>query len=232
MEAFYAQFLQPNELAFDVGAYQGSRTRAFRALGARVVAIEPVKESVRTLFARFHDDPQVTIVPSAVGAASGTTEIQVSAPCRFSSSISEEYARAGVESGLYAARGVTSWGDARVVQVTTLDALVATFGVPAFTKIDVEGSEDTVLAGLSQPLPALSFEFHPHLIAPALNAIELLRRLGRWRMNFAIEEKFQWQLNEWVSANVMAGILERHSPRADFMYGDVYARLERGIASA
>ena len=43
--------------------------------------------------------------------------------------------------------------------VTTLDRLIAQHGVPSFIKIDVEGFEDQVLAGLTHPVPALSFEF-------------------------------------------------------------------------
>jgi len=33
------------------------------------------------------------------------------------------------------------------------------YGLPHFCKIDVEGFEEQALAGLSRPLPVLSFEF-------------------------------------------------------------------------
>ena len=45
---FYRGFLGPNDLAFDIGAHVGNRSRAMRAAGARVVALEP-----QALFARF-----------------------------------------------------------------------------------------------------------------------------------------------------------------------------------
>src|SRR6185503_14073419 len=97
----------------------------------------------------------------------------------------------------------------RHVRVTTLDALIRDFGVPVFTKIDVEGFEDAVLQGLSQPLPALSFEFHPHLPGPALRSIELLARRGLYCMNYVLEEQFRWQLDRWVTPDEMSTILER-----------------------
>jgi len=225
MEEFYRQFVRSGDVVFDVGAFHGSRTRVFRDIGARVVAVEPVKESVRILFARFGADPSVTLVPRAVGAAQGTAAIVLSSPHRFSSSLSEDYRRAGLESGRYSQYGVTAWDEMRSVRVTTMDALIAEHGVPTFAKIDVEGYEDAVLAGLSQPIAALSFEFHPHALGPALRSLERLARLGDWRLNFAIEERFEWCLDTWATPAEMGSILNKTRFRTDFLYGDVYARL-------
>jgi hypothetical protein len=41
MDRLYASFLQPGDLAFDIGSHVGDRIGAFRRRGARVVALEP-----------------------------------------------------------------------------------------------------------------------------------------------------------------------------------------------
>src|SRR5688572_28540682 len=58
MLEFYRQFLAPGELCFDVGANVGNRVKIFLKPGARVVAVEPQRECVRTLRAAFGRDPR------------------------------------------------------------------------------------------------------------------------------------------------------------------------------
>ena len=41
MDALYRHYVQPGDLAFDIGSHVGDRISAFRRLGARVVALEP-----------------------------------------------------------------------------------------------------------------------------------------------------------------------------------------------
>ena len=45
------------------------------------------------------------------------------------------------------------------VEMTTLDKLIETYGIPVFIKIDVEGYELEVLKGLSKPVRLISFEY-------------------------------------------------------------------------
>src|SRR5436190_20418915 len=78
MLRLYRQFLQPGELGFDIGAHVGSRVRAWRKLGARVLAVEPQPDCLsvlRLLYGRARD---VTIVPLAVGAQAGRATLSLS----------------------------------------------------------------------------------------------------------------------------------------------------------
>ena len=55
----------------------------------------------------------------------------------------------------------------------TLDTLITHFGKPDFIKIDVEGFEEKVFAGLSLQAPLISFEFTAAFPAPALRCMDL-----------------------------------------------------------
>jgi hypothetical protein len=56
------------------------------------------------------------------------------------------------------------WTDQLTVPVITLDSLIAKFEEPKYIKIDVEGSEGIVLAGLSTLPQLLSFEFNRYFL--------------------------------------------------------------------
>jgi hypothetical protein len=114
------------------------------------------------------------------------------------------------------------WSAAAEVEVTTLDALIERFGEPAFVKIDVEGYEAEVLHGLSTPVRALSFEYLPASRAVALECVERLEALGRYRYNWSHGESHRLASAEWLDAG---GIRARLGAlRAEDGSGDVYAR--------
>ena len=215
----YAPFLAPGALAFDVGAHAGNRVRAFRRLGARVIAVEPQPDFARLLRALYGRDPQVVILEAAVAAAPGEARLPVSERTPTVTTLSADWARrVGVDPSF---RGV-SWSPGARVPVTTLDALVAAHGHPDFVKLDVEGSESEALAGLSTPVPALSFEYLAAAREVALACVDRLAALGRYEYNWSAGEQQRLAAPRWLESDAIRAVLRGLAAGS----GDVYARLE------
>jgi FkbM family methyltransferase len=218
MLGLYGRFVRPADLCFDVGANVGNRTEMFLALGARVVAVEPQALCVGKLQRRFASNPRVVVVAEAVGRSPGEAELFVSSAHTISS-MSTEWIQRVRASGRF---GSHSWNETTVVPVTTLDALIVEHGIPSFCKIDVEGYEVEVLAGLSTPLPALSFEFTPEARENAVACLRRLAELGPTVFNYSIGDSGTFALSEWLDEAAMAEELARLGDSSAF--GDVYAR--------
>ena len=220
---FYAQFIQAGDLCFDIGAHVGNQLRVWSRLGARVVGVEPQPACMRFLKHRYRRHPSITLVEQAVGAVPGTQALHVSQRTPTVSSLSREWIDTvqRIESFAW-----VRWDTSVSVSVTTLDRLIAEYGRPAFCKIDVEGYELEVLRGLSQPLPALSFEYIPAALDTALGCIARLGELGTYTFNWkpaALGESYRLQSASWLSPDDMAARLKSLPP--DGASGDVYARL-------
>ena len=221
----YATWIPAGGLAFDIGAHVGNRTRAFAACGARVVAVEPQSSLARLLRRLYGRSGRVTVEECALGAEETEVELHMSPGNLTVATTSADWAARAAEQPGW--EGV-EFSATRTVTQRTLDALIAEHGVPDFVKIDVEGSEDDVLAGLSRPLPALSYEFLPADRDAAYHATVRLEFLaseagGRYEYNFSLGEELRLVMTDrWWSAQELQDYLAEIP--ADGPSGDVYAR--------
>jgi FkbM family methyltransferase len=218
MDRLYGGFVKPGDLVFDVGSHVGDRIAAFRRLGARVVACEPNPPLVKTLRLIYGRDAQVTIEPVAVGAEAGEIEMRINVDNPTVSTASKDFLKAS--EGAEGWQGQV-WDKSIKVAVTTLDALIAKHGRPAFMKIDVEGFEAEALAGLTQPVPALSFEFTTIQRDVAHACLQRCAQLGYARYNAALGESQQMVHADWQSVDAIGAWLTGLPMSANS--GDVYA---------
>ncbi|MCU0591216.1 MAG: FkbM family methyltransferase [Desulfobacterales bacterium] len=221
LRRFYRQFVFPGSLGFDIGAHLGSRSRAFLDLGARVVALEPQPACAAYLRRRWRGERRFTLVPKAIGDQAGRSGLYVN---RLNPTISTLSA-AGWRSAMAAAAIRREHWENRVdVEVTTLDRLIEDYGMPDFCKIDVEGFEAQALAGLSRPIPALSFEFISFDAAGAKACLRRLTVLGGYRFNWSLRERLRLECPQWVSAARVGQMIDGLGSAV--VSGDIYARLD------
>lgn len=220
MDLLYARFLRPGSLAFDIGAHVGDRVSCFRRLGARVVALEPQPGPMRAMRLIHGRDPEVTLLQQAAGDRPGTVRLLVNQSNPTVSTASASFVDAARDAPGWEGQ---RWDGSIAVPCTTLDALIAEHGCPAFAKIDVEGFEDRVLQGLSVPLPALSFEFTTIARPVAARCLARLRDLGPYRFDLALGETQRLVFGRWTTAEEMGATLAALPHEANS--GDVYAAL-------
>lgn len=213
--SFYARFVHEGSLCFDIGANVGNRSSIFLSLGARVVAVEPQPACAAALRSRFGSTGRIEVVEAALGAEAGRGELLL-APYDTVATLS----RGWIDSVREAGRFRFEWNEKRMVAVTTLDALIEQYGVPAFLKIDVEGYEREVLAGLTRAVPAVSFEVTPEFVDAGVECVRRLSALGLRRFSFSTGESLV--LGPWLDEGDVVQLLAE-LPHDGRLFGDVYA---------
>jgi hypothetical protein len=98
----------------------------------------------------------------------------------------------------------------KIVETTTLEHLIDTFGPPCFVKIDVVGFELEVLQGLRRCVPLLSFEIDlPEFRHELLQCIEILGGLSlRGLFNYSWDRRNGFCLRRWLDAESFVQVLE------------------------
>jgi len=219
LRRLYRGLVRPGDLAIDVGAHAGNHVRALSAIGCRVVAIEPQPDFARILRLLFGRSSNVTILEQGVSDRAGRVRLSISERNPTVTSLSPEWREARAADADFAK---VRWNRAIEIDVTTLDALAATYGRPAFIKLDVEGSEAAALAGLSASVPALAFEYLPRALDRVEACIERLRALDRYVYNWSVGESYTLASPSWIEGAQLLESLRRAD--AQRRSGDVYAR--------
>lgn len=219
MDRLNAQLISKGGLAFDIGAHVGDRTASFLRLGASVVAVEPQPKVFRALRLLHGRAPRATLLPQAVGAETGQVDMYLNSKNPTISTASSDLVDTAKSSANWTGQ---EWDRQISVPMTTLDQLIKCYGAPDFVKIDVEGFEAKVLAGLSTPLPMLSFEFTTIQRDVAYACLDRLKALGRFEFNISLGEDHQLRHAGWISGSDMGREIKNLPERANS--GDVYAR--------
>jgi len=216
MMDFYSQFIQEGDLCFDVGANFGNRTEVFWGLGAKVLCIEPQHACLIKLRSLFKGNKDIIIIDTALGEREGVGELAICADEPTISTMSDKWKNEGRFSTQYC------WSQTETVAITTLDALIETYGFPKFCKIDVEGFEEPVLKGLSRPIPYISFEFTREFFEDTKKCITHLLSIAPAQFNCSLGESMEMLLPEWGDASTLYTTLD--SCEDEFLWGDIYVR--------
>ena len=206
-------FVPRGGFVFDVGANRGRLSELFLELGARVVAVEAnplLAARIKRCYGRA-----VTVEPVALGASDGTVSLHIGQRDGHST-VSSQWLE--TVNGDYRFVGTVE------VPQTTLSELIARHGKPDFVKIDVEGYEPEVLAGLNAPVPALSFEFQTAALEIAGSCLGRLEALGMRSFAFARADDRSLRQPAWVDAKTIRTQLAELAAASPRSYGDVYAR--------
>jgi len=208
-------FLPEHPLVFDVGAHHGGKTEHYLNLGAsRVISVEPQVSCLDILRMKFGNQRKVIVEPLCLSDTSGTIPFYVS-PSTTISTADLDWQEGRFKGWI--------WEQPIEISATTLDVLIERYGVPDFCKIDVEGYELSVLKGLSQPIPFLSFEFTAEYLGKKTKpCLEHLSSLGYKKFNVAFDNTEKFAFENWVDWPSL--IIEIEKNPDPLYWGDIYAR--------
>ena len=225
MDRLYGGFVRRGDRVFDIGAHVGDRVASFRRLGAHIVAVEPQPTMVKVLKLLYGRCADVAIEAVAIGRSAGTTSLMINADNPTVSTASNAFVSAARDAPGWQTQ---RWTRSMQVPVTTLDALIDRYGIPAFIKIDVEGFEEEALQGLTHVVKALSFEFTIIQRDVALACIERCIALGYVRFNAALGESQTFVNADWVDGRSDRSLVGRAAACGQFRGHLCRSRLTAG----
>jgi FkbM family methyltransferase len=204
------------DLVFDIGANIGDKAAWFLQRGARVVCVEPQPDMVKVLREKFSGNKNIEIVPCGLGAENGDAKMYICSTAPVLSTFADHW-----KEGRFATQ---QWDRVETLPIVTLDKLVEMYGTPKYCKIDVEGSEENVVKGLSKKAGIISFEFTGEFIDRSMNVLRLLIMLGYEDFNLSLGESDKFYFSDWMKFQNIVTILMNSAQQNSVIWGDIYAR--------
>lgn len=162
-------------LVFDVGANVGTWAEYYLNQGSKVIAIEPQKHCFDRLIDKFGDNPNFTALNIGLADQPGTLKFWRNSYDQISTFSYVWKTESKFGNGTRYEKG---WQEAIEVEVSTLDLLIAEYGIPDLCKIDVEGFELKVIKGLSQKIGHICFEFTEQYLGITQGCLNHLKGIG------------------------------------------------------
>jgi FkbM family methyltransferase len=212
---FYAALIQKNALCFDIGANHGTKSKLFLSIGANVIAFEPQTSCFAALSDLENQSSDFRFYPFAVGSKNERRQLRLANHDEVAT-LSDAFVDYFTCDTIY-------WNGTETVEVKSLDALIAEFGLPDFCKIDTEGYEFEILSNLHHPIPMIEFEFTGGFIEETLKIITLLDN-ETTRFNYVLNENLKFKLTDWISGKEMETVFK--SLPKEKLHGNIFVRNE------
>tara|TARA_B100000989_G_scaffold37710_1_gene23915 strand:- start:365 stop:1048 length:684 start_codon:yes stop_codon:yes gene_type:complete len=209
------KLLKTGDLFFDVGAHIGDKSHQFLNKKLEVIMIEPLPKCVEELKLKFKNNKNIRIIQKALGKKKGSKTLMINTKVPTISTMSDHWRKGRFSNQV--------WDNKILVEVTTLDELIKTYGLPSYIKIDVEGFELDVLLGLTKKAGIISFEFTSEFFDHSINCLNYLQKIGYEKFNFCIGERRKFFSN-WQNQNSLVKILRNEINKDELLWGDIYCR--------
>jgi len=181
------------KLVFDIGSNTGQMVKRFVNVDAKVVAVEPLSELTS------HENYNGVFAVKHMCVSDKVGEII------FYKSTERTMSSCRKDWRMLNPRRMSKWTEI-TVPTTTLDALIEEFGKPKYIKIDVEGYEDKVLAGLSHKVDLISFEFVAGVTDCAIECVDILeKKFGFKKLMPFIKKKVKDKKGKVIKVHAYAG---------------------------